>query len=187
MIAVAAVSGDSQFGGGLNGGTTNLCHLLVWQFFAYAGAVRSSAAIIFVDIIGAFASVARRIAIPDLPEPEGSWRRHLAKSGLSHEQANGIVDCAMAVMRWQAGGASPHTIAILTETHRCTWFSVDCLAGISRFVQRTLAGTSLAEIILIVSAACVTRQVDNVLADHGLLHTLPCAPAAEFLLPMMTT
>lgn len=55
MIAIASLGGSSQFGAGLNGGTTDLCHLLATQLFAYARVTKRSAGVLFVDIIGASA------------------------------------------------------------------------------------------------------------------------------------
>ena len=70
MIAVTALAGNSQFGAGLNGGTTDICHLMVSQAFCDAKVVEQSCVMLFVDLAGAFSSVARRIVMPCLSESE---------------------------------------------------------------------------------------------------------------------
>ena len=78
MQAVRYIGGKSQAGGGLNGGTTDVCHLIVSQIFCYARSKKTSCAILFVDIIDAFGSIARHIAIPELPRQnklgDDAWR-----------------------------------------------------------------------------------------------------------------
>ena len=102
MVAIIARSGTNQFGAGLNGGATDLAHLLITQTFACARTMRKSGGVLFVDVIGGFASVARRISVPQLPESEEAWRRHLANSGFSMQQADEIVSLSISVLQWQS-------------------------------------------------------------------------------------
>ena len=148
LVAVFELGGSSQFGGGLNGGTTDICHLLMSQLFCYARVKRTSASILFVDVVGAFASTARRICVPNLPESEESWKRHLNSCGFSPAQASDIVSTALTILKWTAAGASEHSAAILQEMMSTTWFSIDVIKGINRCIQGTLAGTSLADVCL---------------------------------------
>ena len=106
---------------------------------------------LYIDIIGAFAAVARRISIPGLPESEEAWKRHLRDSHFTDQQANDIVNMALSVLNWTDAGCSDHALALLRATHSCTWFSVDGIAGISACISGALAGTSLADVIFIIS------------------------------------
>ena len=76
--AVALLGGDCQMGGGMNGGTTDMCHMAVTEALVLGRTLGMTVAILFVDVVSAFASVARRLSIPVMPDSEAQWRRHLA-------------------------------------------------------------------------------------------------------------
>ena len=118
MVAATNLSGSGQYGAGMHGCTTDLCHMHITQTFALARARKKSGGVVFIDLVNAFASVARRIVVPDLPQSEESWRMHLFNCGFSMEDADQIVEQALTVLRWQAMGASEHAIAVMRETHR---------------------------------------------------------------------
>ena len=81
------------------------------SIFSLARVQRQSCAALFFDIVSAFASILRRIAVPELPDSEEMWRRHLCNAGVSPEEADGIVDTALSIIRWGEAGASPHAVA----------------------------------------------------------------------------
>ena len=84
--------------GRLNAATTDICHLQVAQVFCLSKLRRLSCGILVADITSVFASIARRIAILDLPESEECWRRHLHLCGLSMEEATDIVFVALSIL-----------------------------------------------------------------------------------------
>ena len=98
LVAVSNLAGEGQYGAGLNGGTTDLCHLHVTQAFCTARAQKRSCGIVFIDIVGAFASVARRIVVPDLPQSEEVWRVHLTACGFTPDDGDSIVSQPFTVL-----------------------------------------------------------------------------------------
>ena len=127
FVAVQAFYGKSQNGGGLNSASTDLCLLQVTQVFVAARVLKKAAGVLFVDLVTAFASVSRCIAIPGLPESEEQWLRHLVGMGIQPEEASCIMNCALSILEYNAAGVSEHGVALLRETHKTSWFSTDGL------------------------------------------------------------
>jgi len=86
----------------------------------------------------------------------------------------------MTIDAWVQAGASPHAVALLRESHRSSWFSIDGVEKLSVFISGTLAGTSLADIIFIVTLARVIGEVDKELERRGLLQYVDSWDAAEY-------
>lgn len=100
----------------------------------------TSAGILFIDFVSAFAMIARRIAIPDLPESLEAWVKHLSNCGFSDGDVHNIVLIDLTVLDWTNAGCSPHSRALLRETHtacgrgpsreipgrRCVHHAYDC-------------------------------------------------------------
>lgn len=174
-----ALGGTSQDGAGLNSASTDLCHIQVTQVFSVAKVFGVSCGVVFVDLVSAFASVSRRLAIPDMPESEEEWMRHLASICHSPDVAAHIVGSAPTVLRLNYAGATAHSIALLRETHGKNWYSTDGLRGICEFLCGTLAGTSLADIVFIfVCVARVTTKINGGLKVLGRVHQFCSADAA---------
>ena len=83
IAATRTLAGDAQHGSGMNGGTTDICHLAVTECFALARTRKTAVGALFIDLVSAFATITRRIAIPDLPESEEAWKRHVVNIGFS--------------------------------------------------------------------------------------------------------
>ena len=47
---------------------------------------------LFLDVVSAFASLTRRIALPEDCESEELWRRDLLNTGLSDGEVDGLID-----------------------------------------------------------------------------------------------
>ena len=67
------------------------CSIQATQVFSLAKSLKMASGIVFVHLVSAFASVARAIVIPDMPESEEQWVAHLANIGHSRESAADIV------------------------------------------------------------------------------------------------
>ena len=159
MVAVAALAGSCQHGSGLNGASTDICHIAVPQCIVLAKIRKCSAATLFVDIVSAFASIARRIAMPNMPESEEGWKLHILSIGFSPAEADEIVRGAISALEWKDAGASGHALELLTATHASSWFSIDGIITICKHTRGTPAGTSLADIVYIL---CMGRVVDRI-------------------------
>ena len=162
--AVICLAGRSQIGSGLNTGSTCACNLHVSQAYCLARIRKVACGTLFVDIIGAFSAVNRRISIPDQPVSEEQWRRHLCACGYSVADANATVAIGLPVADWTAAGASQHAIALLSASHAASWFSIDGIEAVSTFLKGALAGTSLADIIFVVTMARVLSVLEVELA-----------------------
>jgi len=179
-VAVQSLVGPSQHGSGCNGGTTDICHLGVSQLFSLARAKKSSAGVLFIDQVSAFARIGRRLALPDMPQSEEGWRLHVRSLGFSREESDQIIDGAMTVLQWQDAGASTHALKLLQKTHVKSWFSTDGLAGVVQFTLGTLAGTSLADLVFILCMAVVIRKLTADLKAADLISYLPTADVGRF-------
>lgn len=99
FLAVTTLGGDAQYGAGLNADTTCMCHLHVTQAFAMARTRKISCGVLFIDIVAAFVSVARRVVIPDMPTSEEQWRIHITHCGFNADDADDIVSQALTVLK----------------------------------------------------------------------------------------
>ena len=87
---------------------------------------------------------------------------------------------ALTAIRWIDAGASAHALALLTATHTGTWFSIDGISCVSAFLSGTLAGTSLADIIFIVSIAVVCQTCERGLVEAEIPVPLDGISAAAY-------
>ena len=55
----------------------------------------------------------------------------------------------MTLLRWQDAGATEHGLALLRCSHEASWFTVDGLCGLSKFIQGATAGSAIADIVFI--------------------------------------
>ena len=77
-------------------------------------------------------------------------------------------------------GASEHAVALLVASHRRSWFTVDGIERLSSFMMGTMAGTSLSDIVFVVSLARVTSVIEDRLAADGLVDFLDPEPAINY-------
>ena len=92
LVPMAKVlCGGSQFGSGFNGGETAFAHLYVRLFFDYCKFYKTSCALIFMDIVTAFAVLLRRIIFDDFDNDE-IWLRKLSAAGFSSDDIECIID-----------------------------------------------------------------------------------------------
>ena len=92
MVAV------TQVGSGFNGGATDVGHLMANECMVIASEEKCAGALLYVDVVNAFGSLQRRIAIPSDTDDEG-WMRHLRWCGFSPEAARDVIECACSVAR----------------------------------------------------------------------------------------
>ena len=98
--------------------------------------------------------------------------------GLDVDIADCILSTAITVARWVEAGSDQHTVALLTASHRKSWFTIDGLEKVSAFVAGTMAGTSLADIVFVVAMARITTMIDRRLEEQELVYHLDPLPAA---------
>ena len=98
IVATQTLVGDTQHGSGMKGGSTDVCHLAVTEVFEVARIWKMAADTLFLDMVSAFASITRRLAIPDLPTSEEGWRRHVASLGFTGGETDDIIHSALTIL-----------------------------------------------------------------------------------------
>ena len=91
--------GQSQYGGGFNGASCDMAHLHVTEPLAFAMLKNKSAAIIFLDLVAAIASLKRCLAVPCDEATNEEWRQQLVRSGFSVEEATEVINLACNALR----------------------------------------------------------------------------------------
>ena len=172
VSAAATVVPTGQFGAGFNGGSTDLAHLALSAFLDAASAARRSAAILFVDLATAFASLLRRLCVPADAGDE-QWLAALAAAGFSQDEVKCIYDDAASYAYWGRAGLSEHTLQIAAALHRMTWFTTEGLPHVVGTSRGSQAGMSLADVTFIAAAGRVADKVAEGLAAAGVTARLP--------------
>ncbi len=80
---------ETQFGSGLHGGETAIAHLYLRAVLDYGHVAKKAVAILFLDIVTAFASMVRRIVF-EVDEGDEAWLHKLSSAGFAHEEVQEI-------------------------------------------------------------------------------------------------
>ena len=111
--------------------------------------------------------------MPGLPESELQWRTRLANCGFSEDDVQGIMQAAVTIAEWNDAGASCHVVEMVRVSYKYSWYTVDGVKRLSRFVKGTLAGTSIADLIFIMAVSRVVQKVAPRISACNLGHSLP--------------
>ena len=111
--AVSRLASTGQFGGGFNGGSTEVAHVLLQSVLASAAVSNQCAIAVFVDVATAFTSMARRFVLPTSTSDE-AWAHTVRYAGFTEDETNEIYNEAIDIARWGQAGASSHTVAMAT-------------------------------------------------------------------------
>ena len=114
--AAASVVPQGQFGGGLNGGATDITHLALRAFLDAASASKLSCAVLFVDLASAFASMFRRLVLP-VGCGDKQWLRALASAGFSFAEIGEIRAEVANYAFWGCAGLSQHVLQVAAALH----------------------------------------------------------------------
>jgi hypothetical protein len=94
------ISLNTQFGGGFNGGETAFAHLYVRLVNQACKAAGMTCANLFLDVIGAFASLLRCIVF-DTEAGDEAWLHKLRSHGFSQDDIDSIISSVKACSNWQ--------------------------------------------------------------------------------------
>ena len=180
MTAVSHMVPDSQVGSGPHGGATDVGHLMTRAIFSLAGAALGSVAILYLDVVRAFASVRRRIALPGDIEGEEHWLRWLLQCGFSADDASEIILAACSFINWADAGAHPHAIAMLQAAHTRSWFSIEGLAQVYRYSKGAAAGTPLADLVYVIAMMFVLKELERKIDAAELSSTASCQGCCKY-------
>ena len=104
---------------------------------------------------------------------------HLRNAGFSSAEAADVVASAMTVASWTDAGVSHHSLAIAQAAHESSWFTIDGVDRLSTFCKGVLAGTSIADIIIILAIAKVISKIELRLKQAELETQISSIDAAE--------
>ena len=130
---------NTQWGSGLHSGSTEVAHLTIRAMMDVARLQRSSSAIVFLDVVSAFASFRRRIVL-DCEASDEQWLLLLVSIGFDKAHERVIVSDACSLLIWRPAGASDHLVALLGEMYSETWLSTKRLDGVVSFDSGSMAG-----------------------------------------------
>ena len=151
---------ETQYGSGLNNGTTETAHSYARACIDLAKMRNMSVALLFIDVKTAFASMIRAISMPfDAgQDPDEVYKSRLLKLGFSEVEAETIVNSAEAIFKWQQAGGSEHLAKYISNLYSTSWMSTEGCAKVFMARSGTVAGTPLADLIFTCSVACVVRE-----------------------------
>ena len=180
MKPLTGVASSTQFGGGLNGGSTDFPRLYLDAARTVAQKHKLYFARIYLDLKSAFASIIRGLALQHLLSVDDLCSR-LAQQGFDKDDVASIVHGLQDFDFWQESGRSEHLAALLARIHRCSWFAVEGVLGCYQSHRGVLAGTSLGDLVFLLAFSRVLLAVETRLKDAGVLFELPCVTVAKRL------
>ena len=177
--AVGAMSPTMQFGSGLGGGGCDLPHLAARAVLQLAETSSCCVALLFLDATTAFASMVRETLFPTVAGRQ-AWMHFLVTRGYPPDFASEVVEAVASVCDWESTGLSAHALAVLTDFHTNTWFSMELLPGVCSSARGCAAGNPVADLVFIASDIILAQRLHLSLQQHGLTHTLNDYDARAF-------
>ena len=95
----------------------------------WAHSVKSSVALLFIDLSAAFASIMRKVVLP-MPTSADQLAHRLVSRGLPLEAVARCLEATQAYDGWVASGDRRHLSAMLASSHLGSWFSIDTVDNI---------------------------------------------------------
>ena len=167
---VEEYTAETQYGSGLNNGTTETAHLYARACIDLAKMRALSVGLLFIDVKTAFASMIRAITMPfDAGQnPDEVYKGRLLKLGFKDTEADEIISSAETLFKWQQAGGSEHLAKYISKLYSTSWMSTEGCSKIFMARSGTVAGTPLADLIFTCSVACVFKQVRGAFDAAGL-------------------
>lgn len=150
LPAVEQCALESQWGSGLHSGSTDVVHLAAKSIIHIASGMKLSAALLFIDIASAFASMARRLSINE-STPDEQWISLLVSSGFSTDEIQDIIAETGKICSYTEAGCSEHLAAVLRDMHCFTWFAMEAVPGIGATTRGTQAGMPVADVVFAIA------------------------------------
>ena len=148
----------SQTGSGLTGAGTDFGHLAARAALDIAKCKNLSCAIIFADLSKAFTSMARSLAIQNIPNDEALLHK-LRDRGYNKQEIEEITMGITTLLSENYENIDEHTSAQLQDLHTNTWATTEYIEGIINFNSGTLAGGSLADIVFTLAMTLVCKKI----------------------------
>ena len=172
----------TQFGSGLNGGETCMAHLYIRTAFELCSHANVSAAVLFLDVVAAFASMLRRLVF-DEDHGDEVWLRQLRACGLSDTD----IEAIYAHIKHFAFGTDGEGVVysgcdngiklafeLVNQSYTNTWMSNEGIPSVIATSQGCAAGTPMADLIYCVAMSRVLITLYSSLKNDGLLSEVKC-------------
>ncbi len=159
---------STQFGGGLNGGETAIAHLYLRLIVDFIINNKTSGAIIFADVMSAFATLLRRIVF-DIDQGHEQWLRKLSSSGFTNEDIDSIFNFIKGQAVSESCDPVDHFVFKFTEQwFTNTWNSHEYIPNITCTTPGSAAGTPLADLLYSIAMSRVLVTLRKALQAEGL-------------------
>jgi len=174
-VALGFIS-NTQFGSGFNGGETAFGHLHVRLFLDSRKALGISGAVVFLDVVSAFAMLLRKIVF-QVEDGDEAWLASLKQAGFPESEIKNIYEHINSIP-WisnnQGVFVSNHSTALAQQFYTNTWFTSESTVGVSTSCRGSAAGTPLADVMY----GLAMSRILNVL-QHSLNNNQRCPNAGE--------
>ena len=133
-------------------------------------------ALLFLDVVGAFASVLRRLALPSV-ESDVDVARLAFEMGIEPEFIHEISRVLEEPPAMDEMGSHPYVNALVANAHGHTWFTTHGLSNAVHARLGSRAGDPFGDFIFGCLLARVTRDVEHRMRHEGLMPELPLPEA----------
>ena len=169
--------------GSRSGKGTDLCSHLVKQFWSWTVFACLSAGLTFVDVVGAFDAVIRKLLF-DTEILDESVAMALRALGFGPEVMHSLFLYVRSVSLLQDADADPHLCALLKEAHQDKWFTTQGVVPIARTVVGCRPGDPLGVVIFNDLATFVLEELEKEASSRGLVALLLTGPSDCVMNPM---
>jgi len=157
---------NTQYGAGMNEGDTSITHLYIKCMIDLALHLDSSLAVLFLDIVTAFASLVRHIVF-NIDDGDEMWLASLANAGFDPSEIDTIYKEVCSSL-WSSLKANTVSTALAACMYQYTWASTEGLNGVIHTKTGSAAGTPLADLMYVVAMSKVLGKFRSEMDVQGL-------------------
>ena len=190
LPAASALSVSTQFGGGMHGGETAFAHLYLRLIIDSCIESRLSCAVLFFDVVAAFAQMLRRIVF-NLDAGDEVWLASLSAAGFSDEDIRIIYDC-LCSHDWVSSmcdavnidiqdSSVPLDFRYAEQIFNHSWVSQEHIPNILSVTKGSGAGMPLADLVYGMAMSRVLTCLRLDIADKGLASYINCGGSMHLI------
>ena len=170
---------STQFGGGMNQGDTGIAHVYLRCVCDLSLKLNLSMAVVFLDIVAAFASLMRKIVF-DTDEGDERWLVSLREAGFSEHEIKDIYGEVCTSID-QLFNCNTVSLALASCMYQYTWASTEGLSSIMRTKSGSSAGTPLADLVYVIAISKVMFKLREKLEQQELVTKIVCSGKDVFI------
>ena len=157
----------TQYGAGMNAGDTSKAHVYLKSMIDISSLWQNSLAILFLDIVSAFASLLRRIVF-DVDLGDEAWFHSLVGAVFTQDEVC-IIYHEVCDSLWSALHANTVSLALATCMYQYTWASTEGVPHVMHTSTGSSAGTPLADLMYVIAMSKVMYKLRESLSEEGLV------------------